>query len=93
MATIEERSTETKTRPFTGADVLVEVPGDDKPLQIPAGFAEDQAIFEQGLDALNQGLADGSTPEVVGRALLRRKGVGSADADAMALTFAKLWAP
>jgi hypothetical protein len=38
-----------------GADVLVEVPGDEKPLQIPAGFAEDQALFEQGLDALNQG--------------------------------------
>jgi SAM-dependent methyltransferase len=43
------------------ADVLVEVPGDDRPLQIPAGFAEDQALFEQALDILNQGLVDGAS--------------------------------
>jgi len=73
-----------------GADVLVEVPGDDKPLQIPSGFAEDQALFEQGLDALNQGLADDSTPAVVGRALKRIGGAAPADAEALAATFAKL---
>jgi len=72
-----------------GADVLVEVPG-EPPLQIPAGFAEDQAVFEQGLDALNQGLADEATPEAVGRALRRIEGAAPADADALASTFARL---
>ena len=71
------------------ADVLVEVPG-EPPLQIPAGFAEDQAVFEQGLDALNQGLADEATPEAVGRALRRIQGAEPADADALALTFGRL---
>lgn len=72
-----------------GADVLVEVPG-EAPLQIPAGFAEDQAVFEQGLDALTQGLADEATPEAVGRALRRIQGTTAADADALASTFARL---
>jgi SAM-dependent methyltransferase len=75
-----------------GADVLVQVPGDDRPLQIPAGFAEDQAVFEQGLDTLNQGLADGATQESVARALRRIEGAGPADADALAATFAQLQA-
>ncbi len=73
-----------------GADLLVEVPGGDRPLQIPAGFAEDQVLLEAGLDALNQGLADDATPEAVGRALRRVKGVVPADADALAQTFAYL---
>ena len=72
-----------------GADVLVDVPG-EAPLQIPAGFAEDQAVFEQGLDTLNQGLADKATPDAVGRALLRIQGTTPADADALASTFARL---
>jgi len=72
-----------------GVDVLVEVPG-EPPLQIPAGFAEDQAVFEQGLDALNQGLADEATPDAVGRALRRIQGAEPADADALAATFARL---
>ena len=38
------------------------------------GFAEDQAVFEQGLDALNQGLQDDAAPEAVGRALRRIQG-------------------
>ena len=75
-----------------GADVLVPVPGEERPLQIPAGFAEDQAVFEQGLDALNQGLADGATPESVGRALRRIEGAAAADADALAGTFGHLQA-
>jgi len=74
-----------------GADVLVDVPG-EAPLQIPAGFAEDQAVFEQGLDTLNQGLADKATPDAVGRALLRIQGTTPADADALASTFARLQA-
>ena len=72
-----------------GADVLVEVPN-EPPLQIPAGFFNDQAVFERALDALNQGLADNSTPEAVGRALRRIEGVTAADADALALTFKRL---
>ncbi len=72
-----------------GADVLVEVPG-DPPLQIPAGFAEDQAVFEQGLNELNRGLTDGLTPEAVGRALRRIEGASPADADALVTTFARL---
>jgi hypothetical protein len=72
-------------------DVLVDVPG-EAPLQIPAGFAEDQAVFEQGLDALNQGIADNATPEAVGRALRRIEGAARADADALAATFAQLQA-
>ncbi len=71
------------------ADVLVEVPGEG-PLQIPAGFAEDQAVFEQGLNALSQGLADNATPETVGRALRRIQGAEPADADALAATFGRL---
>lgn len=74
------------------ADVLVQVPGDDRPLQIPAGFAEDQAVFEQGLDALNQGLADDATQESVARALRRIEGAAPADADSLAATFAQLQA-
>ncbi|MGA3399940.1 MAG: N-6 DNA methylase [Acetobacteraceae bacterium] len=74
------------------ADVLVQVPGDDRPLQIPAGFAEDQAVFEQGLDTLNQGLADDATQESVSRALRRIEGAAPADADALAATFAQLQA-
>ena len=73
-----------------GADVLVEIPGDDRPLQIPAGIAEDQGMFEQALDALNQGLADGSTPEQVSRTLQRIEGASSAGVDALTQTFARL---
>ena len=73
-----------------GADVVVEVPGEDRPLQIPAGFAEDQTVFERGLDALNQGLANDAAPEAVGRALRHIEGAAPADADAMAETFARL---
>ena len=66
-----------------GADVLVDVPG-GQPLHIPAGFAEDQAVFEQGLDALNQGLLGNATPGAVGQALRRIEGAAPADADRLA---------
>ena len=77
-------------RYVVGSDVLVDIPGDARPLQIPSGFAEDQAMFEQALDTLNQGLTDKATPEVVGRMLLRIEGAVSTDADALAATFARL---
>lgn len=73
------------------ADIVVEVPG-STPLQIPAGFAEDQAVFEHGLDTLNQGLANESSPDTVGRALRRIEGAAPADADALVATFAHLQA-
>ena len=72
-----------------GTDVLVDVPG-GQPLHIPAGFAEDQAVFEQGLDALNQGLLGNATPGAVGQALRRIEGAAPADADRLAGTFAQL---
>ena len=72
-----------------GADVVVDVP-EDRPLHIPAGFAEDQAVFEQALDALNQGLADDATPEAVGHALRRIEGAASSDVNALVATFAQL---
>jgi hypothetical protein len=59
-------------------------------LHIPAGFAEDQAVFEQALDVLNQGLADDATPETVGRALRRIEGAAPSDVDALVATFAQL---
>ncbi|MDP3746352.1 MAG: N-6 DNA methylase [Phenylobacterium sp.] len=73
------------------SDVLVEVPN-EQPLQVPTGFAEDQALFEQGLDVLSQGLRDDATPEAVGRQLLRISGAAPADADALTGTFARLQA-
>jgi SAM-dependent methyltransferase len=78
-------------RTLEGADVVVDVPG-GKPLHIPQGFAEDQAVFEQGLDALNQGLQDGLAPEAVGRQLRRIAGAAPADADALAATYRELQA-
>ena len=77
-------------RYVVGADIIVEVPGEERPLQIPAGFAEDQAIFEQALNVLNRGLAENTKPEVVGRTLRRIAGAAPADAEAMAKTFGQL---
>jgi SAM-dependent methyltransferase len=74
------------------SDVAIEVPGGVRPLRIPLGFAEDQAVFEAGLDTLNQGLADNATPEAVGKALRRIEGASADDADALAETFARLQA-
>ncbi|HLY57096.1 MAG TPA: N-6 DNA methylase [Stellaceae bacterium] len=74
-----------------GADVVVDVPG-DRPLQIPQGFAEDQAVFESGLDMLHQGLEDDATPESVGRALRTIEGASAADADVLAATYEHLQA-
>ncbi|MDE2581933.1 MAG: hypothetical protein KGL52_09885 [Rhodospirillales bacterium] len=73
------------------ADVLVDVPG-EQPLQIPTDFAEDQAVFEQALDALNQGLHDDSAPATVGQRLRQIAGAAPAAADALAATFAHLQA-
>ena len=71
-------------------DVAIEVPGEPQPLRIPLGFAENQAVFESGLDELNRGLADDAAPEAVNRALRRIEGASPEDADALAATFANL---
>ena len=70
-------------------DVVVQVP-DDAPLHVPAGFAEDQARFDHGLQTLAQGLHEGASSAQVERALLRIEGVAAQDASAMSETFERL---
>ncbi|HJS84426.1 MAG TPA: hypothetical protein VJ779_03115, partial [Acetobacteraceae bacterium] len=70
-------------------DVAVEVPH-DRPLHVPAGFAESQARFEPGLRAMTDGLRDGSAPETVGRPLRRIEGVDEESARRMTETYAHL---
>jgi SAM-dependent methyltransferase len=70
-------------------DIVVPVP-DDAPLHVPAGFAEDQARFDYGLQTLAQGLHDAASPEQVERSLLRIGGVAAPDASAMADTYGRL---
>lgn len=70
-------------------DVVVEVP-DDSPLHVPAGFAEDQARFERGVQTLSQGLHDGATAARIERDLSRIGGVAERDATAMAETYGHL---
>jgi SAM-dependent methyltransferase len=70
-------------------DVVVPVP-EEPPLHVPAGFAEDQARFDRGLQTLSQGLQEEATPEQIERALLRIGDVAERDAAAMADTYERL---
>lgn len=70
-------------------EVRVRVP-DEPPLVIPAGFAESEARFDPGVQALADGLHDGADPESVEGRLRRIEGVTRADAAAMAATYARL---
>ena len=70
-------------------DVIVPVP-DDTPLYVPAGFAEDQARFDYGLQTLTHGLHDAASPAQVERSLLRMEGIAAPDAAAMADTYKRL---
>jgi SAM-dependent methyltransferase len=70
-------------------DVVVPVP-DEAPLHVPAGFAEDQARFDRGLQTLSQGLQEEATPEQIERAMFRIGGVAARDAAAMADTYQRL---
>ena len=72
-------------------DVVVPVPN-EAPLHVPVGFAEDQALFEPGLQALTEGLRDAATPARVQRDLQRIPGVTAPDAAAMTRTFEQLQA-
>jgi hypothetical protein len=70
-------------------DVVVAVP-DEAPLHVPAGFAEDQARFDHGLQTLSQGLQEGATPAQIEQSLNRIEGVAAPDASALAETFGHL---
>jgi hypothetical protein len=70
-------------------DVVVPVP-DDAPLHVPAGFAEDQARFDRGVQTLSQGLQDGATADQIQRALIRIGGVAERDAAALTQTYRHL---
>jgi hypothetical protein len=70
-------------------DVVVPVP-DEAPLHVPAGFAEDQARFDRGVQTLSQGLQDRATPAQFERSLARINGVAADDATAMTGTFVRL---
>ncbi|MBV1797471.1 N-6 DNA methylase [Siccirubricoccus sp. G192] len=70
-------------------DVVVQVP-DGRPLHVPAGLAEDQALFDRSVGALTEGLADDASAEQMERRLRRLPGVAETDAAAMAATYAQL---
>ena len=70
-------------------DVVVPVP-DDTPLHVPAGFAEDQARFDHGLQTLAYGLQEGASAVQVETSLARIEGVAARDASAMADTYGRL---
>jgi SAM-dependent methyltransferase len=70
-------------------DIEFPVPN-ESPLRVPAGFAEDQAKYEPGLQTLTEGLSDNASPAEIRRSLLRISGVDEADATAMAETFERL---
>lgn len=70
-------------------EVQVAVPG-ESPLIVPAGFAEQQVAFDQGLQALKQGLDESATVADMRRSLGRIGGVASRDADVLSRTYARL---
>ncbi|MGH7057438.1 MAG: N-6 DNA methylase, partial [Acetobacteraceae bacterium] len=69
--------------------VVVPVPG-DRPLRIPAGFAETQEGFENSLRIITEGLAENLPRADVERRLARMEGASAADAAAMADTYEHL---
>ncbi|HEX5325783.1 MAG TPA: N-6 DNA methylase, partial [Acetobacteraceae bacterium] len=77
-------------RPLGGERYVEVAVPDERPLRVPAGFAEDQAKYEPGLRALSDGLDDDASPGRIRQALLRIAGVTAQDADAMVETFARL---
>ncbi len=78
-------------RYLNDADVLVDVPNEE-PLHVPAGFAENQAAFESGLDTLKHGLETGATQQAVLRTLRRIEGASDSDAARLAETYGRLQA-
>jgi hypothetical protein len=70
-------------------DVIVPVP-DEAPLHVPAGFAEDQARFDRGLQTLAHGLQENATAAQIEHSFLRIEGVAAPDAAALAETYLRL---
>jgi hypothetical protein len=70
-------------------EVMLPVP-DEAPLHVPAGFAEDQARFDHGLQTLAQGLQEGASAAQVERSLSRIEGVAAHDVSAMGDTYGRL---
>jgi hypothetical protein len=79
----------TSNRASAASRAAATVP-DEPPLHVPAGFAEDQARFDRGLQTLSRGLQEAATPEQIERALFRIGGVAERDAAAMADTYERL---
>ncbi|WP_206934262.1 N-6 DNA methylase [Roseococcus thiosulfatophilus] len=75
----------------TMREVVVEVP-DEPPLRVPAGFAEDQARLEGGVQAIKEGLERNTTPDNLRRQLRNLPGAEPADVEAMAATYARILA-
>jgi SAM-dependent methyltransferase len=73
----------------TVREVMVDVPA-EPPLRVPAGFAEDQARLEEGVQAIRDGLERDEAPAAVRRRLARLPGVPAADLDAMAATYGRI---
>ena len=73
-------------------EVRVPVPQETRPLRVPAGFAEDQALLDAGVEALKEGLERGATKEQVARDLSHLPGVARPDVEGLAETYAHLLA-
>ena len=73
-------------------EVRVTVPEEPQPLRVPAGFAEDQALLDAGVQALKDGLERDATPAAIERDLRRLPGADAADATALAETFSRILA-
>jgi len=75
----------------TTREVRVEVP-DEPPLRLPAGFAEDQARLDAGVQAFKAGLERGAPVATVRAELARLPGAAERDVAAMTETYRRLLA-
>ncbi|CAH0215073.1 N-6 DNA methylase [Roseomonas sp. CECT 9278] len=73
-------------------EVRVNVPEEAQPLRVPAGFAEDQALLDAGVQALKDGLERDAAPAAIERDLRRLSGAVAADAVVLAQTYARVLA-
>jgi methylase of polypeptide subunit release factors len=73
-------------------EVRVPVPQETRPLRVPAGFAEDQALLDAGVEALKDGLERGATKDQVARDLSHLGGVARSDIEGLAETYDHLLA-
>jgi SAM-dependent methyltransferase len=73
-------------------EVRVNVPQEAQPLRVPAGFAEDQALLDAGVQALKDGLERDASAAMIERDLKRLPGASAGDAVALAATFGRILA-